>query len=133
MCNLSIARLGIGLLTGLSVLTLNSDSSADELGDFMRAKLTHSEKVLEGLTRADYDLIAKHAQAMSVLCVDEEWQVLKTPEYVERSREFRRSVDAITAAARAKNLEGASLAYVDTTMKCVSCHTYLRKNLDLRK
>ncbi len=100
---------------------------AEDLADFMRAKLTHSEKVLDGLTREDYELIAKHSQAMSLLCQDEEWQVLKTAEYSERSREFRRSVDELSAAARAKNLEAATLAYVDTTMKCVSCHSYLRR------
>ncbi len=133
MCESSIVKWGTWLLAGVSVLTFTSVSSADDLGDFMRAKLSHSEKILEGLTSADYDLIAKHAQAMSLLCVDEEWQVLKTPEYAERSREFRRSVDAITSAARAKNLEGASLAYVDTTMKCVSCHSYLRQNSRSRK
>ena len=133
MCESSIVKWGTWLLARVSVLTFTSVSSADDLGDFMRAKLSHSEKILEGLTSADYDLIAKHAQAMSLLCVDEEWQVLKTPEYAERSREFRRSVDAITSAARAKNLEGASLAYVDTTMKCVSCHSYLRQNSRSRK
>jgi cytochrome c556 len=100
---------------------------AGDLKDFMRAKLTHSEKVLEGLTREDYQLIAKHSQAMSLLCQDAEWQVLKTAEYSERSREFRRSVDELTAAAKAKNLEAATLAYMDTTMKCVSCHTYVRR------
>lgn len=100
---------------------------AEDLGAFMRAKLTHSTKVLEGLTNEDFDLIAKHSQAMSLLCQDEEWQVLKTAEYTERSRDFRRVVDELTAAAKAKNLEAATLAYVDTTMKCVSCHSYLRR------
>jgi cytochrome c556 len=64
---------------------------------------------------------------MSLLCVDEEWMVLQTPEYRERSNEFRRSVNAITEAARSKNLDAATLAYVDATMKCVACHKYVRK------
>ena len=133
LCKVSNTRFTICLLAALSVLSFSPDSKSEELSDFMRVKLTHSEKILDGLTRADYDLIAKHSQAMSLLCEDEEWQVLKTPEYAERSREFRRSVDAITKAARAKNLDGASLAYVDATMKCISCHSYLRKSTDGRK
>jgi len=54
--------------------------------------------------------------------------VLQTPEYRERSNDFRRSVNAITDAARKKNLEAATLAYVDSTLKCVSCHKYVRQS-----
>ena len=100
---------------------------SDKVAIFMKAKLEHSQKVLEGLTLEDYDKIAKHAQEMSLLSQASTWQVLQTPEYHDRSVEFRRSVDAITEAARKKNLEGAALAYVDATMKCVSCHKYVRK------
>jgi hypothetical protein len=41
--------------------------------------------------------------------------------------EFQRSINSITEAARKKNLEAAPLAYVDATMKCVSCHKYVRQ------
>ena len=102
-------------------------NAQDALSAFMKAKLEHSQKTLEGLAKADYDLVAKHSQAISLLCEDEMWAVLKTPEYHERSKEFQRSVNAITDAARKKNLEAATLAYVDATMKCVSCHKYVRQ------
>lgn len=100
----------------------------DKLSAFMRMKLNHSQKVMEGLATEDFAMIAKHSQAMSLLCEDENWSVLKTPEYQERSNEFRRTVDSMTEAAKQGNLEAAALAYVDTTMKCVSCHKYVRKN-----
>ena len=58
----------------------------------MKAKLDHSQKTLEGLAKADFELIAKHSQAISLLCEDELWAVLKTPEYQDRSNEFRRSI-----------------------------------------
>lgn len=99
----------------------------EALSAFMKAKLVHSQKTLEGLATADFDLVVKHSQAISLLCEDELWAVLKTPEYHERSKEFQRSVNAITDAARKKNLEAATLAYVDATMKCVSCHKYVRQ------
>ena len=105
-----------------------SARAEDRLSAFMRAKLTHAEKTLEGLTKGDYELIAKHSQAISLLCEDELWSVVQTPEYQERSKEFRRSVDAITEAARKKNLEAATLAYVNATMNCVTCHKYVREN-----
>jgi cytochrome c556 len=98
-----------------------------KLSDFMRVKLDHSQKTLEGLSKGDFDLIAKHSQSISLLCEEELWMVIQTAEYRERSREFQRSVNAITDAARKKNLEAATLAYVDATMKCVSCHKYIRE------
>lgn len=95
----------------------------------MRVKLDHAQKTPseEALSKSDFnlgdfDLIAKHSQAISRLCEDELWMVVQTPEYRERSREFQRSVGAITDADRKKNLEAATLAYVDATLKCVSCH-----------
>jgi cytochrome c556 len=123
-----LAARGVVLVALASVMSLTAQASAeDKLAAFMKAKLEHSEKVLEGLAREDYDLIAKHSTAISLLCEDELWSVLQTPEYVERSKEFRRSVYAITEAARKKNLEAAAFAYVDSTMKCVSCHKYVRQ------
>ncbi len=104
-----------------------SAGAQDKLSAFMRVKLEHSQKTLEGLARGDFDEIAKHAQAISLLTLDETWMVHQTPEYRERSNEFRRSIDAITTAARSKNLEAATLAYVDATMKCVTCHQYIRQ------
>jgi cytochrome c556 len=95
--------------------------------DFMRAKLSHSQKVLEGLTTEDYDMIAKNSQAMSLLSQATNWQVLQTEEYLQQSRDFRRAADALTEAAKKKNLDGAALAYVELTMKCINCHKYVRR------
>lgn len=93
---------------------------------FMQTKLNHSQKLLEGLALEDFDSMAKHAQALSVLSLDAQWQVLQTTEYAHQSLEFRRTADALAAAAKNKNLDGAALAYVEMTMKCVHCHKYLR-------
>lgn len=132
-----IAVLGIVLMSGLmggvamrdagvsSASRLNAQEP-NKVSEFMRAKLNHSQRVLEGLTVEDFDMIAKHAQELSLLSQATTWQVLQTAEYRERSTEFRRSADALSEAARKKNLEGAALAYVDVTMKCVNCHKYVR-------
>ena len=42
---------------------------------FMRLKLDHSQKVLEGLTLEDFELMAKHAQQIALLTEDETWLV----------------------------------------------------------
>ncbi len=98
----------------------------DNVEEFMRAKLVHSQKVIEGLTTENFEMIAKNAQEMSLLSQATTWQVLQTPGYMQRSGEFRRSVDALTEAAKKQNLDGATLAYVDVTLKCVECHKYVR-------
>lgn len=71
-------------------------------------------------------MIAKNSQAMSLLSLESNWQVLQTTEYLDRSKEFRRAADALTQAAKKKNLDGAALAYVQLTMNCINCHKYVR-------
>jgi cytochrome c556 len=97
------------------------------LKDFMQVKLSHSQKVLEGLVREDYELIAKHSQEMSLLSLAETWQVLTTPEYVEFSRKFRHAADKLTDMAKKKNLDQATAAYNQMTTSCVECHKYVRQ------
>jgi hypothetical protein len=48
------------------------------------------------------------------------------------SNDFRRSADSIVQAAKAKNLDGAALAYVDMTLTCVRCHKHVRKVRETR-
>jgi cytochrome c556 len=98
----------------------------EDLRDFMRAKLKHSQNVLEGLVLADYDKIAKGAQEMSLLSLAATWQVLQTPEYLDYSRKFRVEADALTNAAKQGKLDAATQAYNKMTVRCVECHKYVR-------
>jgi cytochrome c556 len=93
---------------------------------FMRLKLDHSQKVLEGLALEDFELVAKHSQQISLLTEDETWKVFQTLEYRHHSAEFQRITNELTKQAQKKNLDGAALAYVQMTMSCVNCHKYVR-------
>jgi cytochrome c556 len=93
----------------------------------MRAKLTHSQKILEGLLAEDFDMIVANSQRLNLLTRAVEWQMLEAAEYTQRSTDFRRSLDKLTQAAKQKNLDGAALAYIDITIKCLQCHEYIRK------
>ncbi len=97
-----------------------------DLRAFMQLKLKSSQQVLEGIVMEDFDRVVKHGQQLSLLSQDTTWQVLQTPEYLQHSIEFRRAADALTEAARKKNVDGAALAYMDVTLKCVNCHKYVR-------
>ena len=46
--------------------------------------------------------------------------------YAQQADEFRRIVDKLEKAAKAKRLDGAALAYVDMTMSCIECHKHVR-------
>jgi len=98
----------------------------DRVAGFMRAKLAHSQDVLEGLSLEDFDLIGKGAQELSLVSQDSSWQVLQTEDYARQSAEFRRSCDSLRKAAQEENLDGALLAWMEVTMKCVQCHRYVR-------
>ena len=110
----------------LTIIGQARSQQRDTVGVFMRAKLDHSQKVLEGLTTEDFEMISKSAAQMEVLSQEAAWQVLQTPEYRQQSLEFRRATKSLKSAADKEDLNGAALAYVDLTMKCVKCHQYVR-------
>jgi hypothetical protein len=120
------------VIVGLCVIVIGLGAPAqttppvNQVKDFMRKKLVHSQKLLEGLATDDLESIAKHSQELSLLSQESNWQVLQTPDYLQHSIEFRRAVDELTKAAKARNADGAALAYLDVTMKCVTCHKYVR-------
>lgn len=103
-----------------------ADKNSDDVKAFMRAKLEHSKNILEGLTTENFGLLAKESQQLTLLSLDADWQVLQTAEYAQLSLAFRKTSQSLTEAAQKKNLDGATLAYVELTLKCVQCHKYVR-------
>jgi hypothetical protein len=123
---LAMTLLGLVVVGGWAASRSSAEPKVNDVHTFMQVKLEDSKKVLEGLTTENFDLMVKNSQEMSLLSEDALWQVLQTPEYVQRSADFRRITDRLTEAARKKNLDGAALAYVELTMSCIECHKYVR-------
>jgi cytochrome c556 len=121
-----IVVLAVAAVTGSRPTADESTTRPDQVAVFMRAKLAHSQNVLEGLAVEDYDLIDKGAQELSLASEDASWQVLQTEDYARQSADFRRSCDSLRKAAKSHNLDGAALAWMEVTMKCVQCHKYVR-------
>jgi hypothetical protein len=124
---------GCGLVAAATLAAIGAVPAADgpavepdKVAAFMRAKLGHSQNVLEGLAVEDFDLIEKGAQDLALASQASSWQVLQTEDYARHSDEFRRSCNALRAAAKARNLDGAALAWMEVTMKCIQCHKYVR-------
>jgi len=94
---------------------------------FMQRKLDLSQGILAGLSREDLASVDADAQHLSLLCLDEDWNLVKTPDYVERSADFRRTANEIAKAARDQELSAAQLAYVQLVGQCFSCHAAVRR------
>lgn len=96
----------------------------------MRKKLRFAQKVLEGVTVRDFDMIEKNAAELLALSKKLEFASFhKGPEYTRQMDDFRRSVESMAKAAKDKNIDAAALGYLQLTMNCVNCHNVVR---DLR-
>ena len=96
------------------------------LRQFMRQKLDHSHRLLEGLTREDYTMVAKNATALKELSEDAQWRVSPNINYLRMSNEFQDLAAETATKAKERNLDGATLAYLKLTMKCIECHKLVR-------
>jgi len=96
--------------------------------EIMQLKVACSMKVLVGITLEDYELIANNAEKLVELSNKTNWYSRQLPEYELFLNEFRRNAQDLKKAGQQKNLDAASLAYVQMTMSCVSCHKFIRKS-----
>jgi hypothetical protein len=116
----------VALAGGLAGLAGAPAKPARPAHEFMREKLALTQKVLEGLTSEDFALVEERARRLGAMSLEPPWQVLDHPDYAQHSLAFRRQAEALARAAAARNLDGATLAYVRLTMSCVDCHKFVR-------
>jgi len=98
----------------------------------MIEKLQHAQKLLEGIALAKYDKIERHAEELIRISKTAEWLAHKAPRYEKFSNDFQRSAEEIIKKAKAKNMDGVTLAYFDLTNSCVRCHQHIREVRDAR-
>ena len=93
--------------------------------EFMREKLHHAQKVLEGLTTGDFKMVTDHAERLKAMASEPGW---KHPgeEYASHTASFTRRVNSLITAAKDQDAEGATLAYVAITINCMECHKHVR-------
>ena len=94
--------------------------------EIMAEKLDYAHFLLNGIATENFDLLANNAEKLNQLSQSTVWRQGRTPEYEALSADFRRHAVALTKAAKDRNLDAASLAYVQMTLSCVSCHKYMR-------
>ena len=93
---------------------------------FMRMKLEASSKILEGLTTENFQMIRDGAQTLHKMSAAEKWRVSNDVLYRQYSTEFNREAERLLEQANGRNLDGATLAWVECTMSCVRCHKHAR-------
>ena len=124
------------IVLALCALTtsLNADQpqnpKEDESKDpsvWMRMKLEYSKNILEGVTKADFALIEQNAAKMRGLNRFERFVRGRWDGYAEQLQTFQEANDEIIKQARKDNVEGATLAFTQMTISCVTCHKKLRE------
>ena len=95
--------------------------------DMMKVKLKRAQALLEALAKEDYKALEENAAALGAISKATEFlRAYKTEEYEFQARVFQRSADNLAEKAKSKNLDGATLAYLDMTRSCVACHSHFR-------
>jgi hypothetical protein len=97
-----------------------------EASVWMQMKLGLTQGILKGLTESDFDKIAGNAAAMNILDYFEAWSRSDIPEYKRQLSYFDFANRELGRQAAAKNIEGATLAYNQLTVSCVTCHKIVR-------
>lgn len=96
------------------------------LKKFMRKKLKASDEILEGLVTEDFDLVSNGARKLQMMSADEQWRVSNDALYRQYSAEFQRVTKRLETMAKERELEGATLAWLESTMSCIKCHKHVR-------
>lgn len=99
---------------------------AAEQAVFMRRKLDASTQILEGLLTEDNQLVAKGAKVLLEMSNAEQWQVRHDPMYKQFSSEFQQSAKKLLESAEKEKIDEAALKWIDTTLKCIECHKFVR-------
>jgi hypothetical protein len=100
---------------------------ADDAAALMQKKLSHAQKLLEGIALGNFEVIGLQAGDLMNVSKRAEFKVFKTAEYELYSNDFRRSLEDIRKGVKEKNLDAATLGYVDMTISCVRCHKHVRE------
>jgi hypothetical protein len=94
----------------------------------MQAKLRHAQALMEALAKEDYKKLEEHAGALVAITRATEFlRAYKTEEYEFQTRAFQKSAETLVEKARNKNIDGATLAFLDMNISCVGCHTHFRR------
>lgn len=103
-----------------------SPKADGEVAMMMRAKLSSSQKIVEGLMANDFEMIRKGGVQMQEICESDHWRKGQDQVFEHYRSELRRSALKLILQADEQNLDGAAYTYMHTVATCVNCHQYSR-------
>jgi hypothetical protein len=119
-------RLGLAILL-IAVAAGAPSAQTARTKQVMRAKLDHSQRILEAVVTANWPLLERESREIALIVRDPGWSALAIPGYMRYTEAFLRATDDLGEAARLRDLESASLGLVSLTTSCVNCHRYLAR------
>lgn len=109
----------------LWLMPSQTEKEAKPATEIMWKKLDLSHGSLDAIALEDFEALEAYASDLEALSVAGELNISNEESYRHQSREFREAVLALGKAARERKIEAAALAYVDLTLRCMSCHRSL--------
>ena len=116
------------LLVVVVIPSSSQEKKKREPDPMMILKLKESQALLEGLALNDPAKV--QASAEELLRISKAAQFRKrlgTAKYEYHANAFQRAAEVAIEKAKAKNIDGATLAYLDLTLTCVRCHQHTRE------
>ncbi len=92
----------------------------------MQAKLSASQRIVEGLTAGHFEMIRKGAEDLKNICESSIWRPREDQVYSHYRNELQRAAIKLTDMADQQNLDGAAYTYMHTLTTCINCHQYSR-------
>ncbi len=120
---------GAGYLVLAQQPPMLSPKADADVSVLMRAKLSSSQKVVEGLTSSDFDMIRKGAEDLQKICDSNSWRRGDDQVIGHYRSELRRAAMKLLDQATEQNLDGAAYTYMHTLSTCINCHQYTRAQL----
>jgi hypothetical protein len=115
---------GAGLVVG-EAKPPDTDASGTEAA-LMRAKLSSSQKIVEGLMGQDLSLVRSGALELETICKATEWHANEDQVYAHYLAELQRTAKKLAQLAADGELDGATYSYMHSITTCMSCHAYCR-------
>lgn len=98
----------------------------DKASVWMEKKLEFSRNILAALTTADFDEIRRNAENMTFVGYLEKWERGGQPDYKRQVTYFEFASQELIRHAKAKNIDGATLAFNQLATSCIQCHKVVR-------
>ena len=113
-------------LHGASGQDNRTDKPDPDRSEFMRGKLKMVQKVVEGISTEDFELVEQGAAELFALSESATWQSTDDPFYKHYSANFEHAVRGLLTAAKSESPEKTTFAYVHVTISCTACHQHVR-------